>query len=459
METGRAFRELMTPLLFNRCTATVSLACAAALLFPAPEARAQQIADQINQSTLRIVGGTAVRQGQYPFMASVYFESSSDSRLFFPGCGGSIISDRWIVTAAHCMFNPSTGERLPPSAIAVRVGAVDLAGDEGELILAQNTITHPSYNTRNFQSDIALIELSRPVSSPTIALPTPSSDVPIVGESTIVAGWGTTSEGGFQSGNLLEVSLPIVSHAACLPVYPNTLDPDANVCAGGFTTGGRDSCQGDSGGPLFVSRENTWVQAGVVSYGEGCARPGIPGVYTRVTSYVDWILGFVQNAVVIDSTPTGDPEGSPTGNSEFIALTGDSPQRTGSLLTGEATFYEVTGAERVDLLSNSGDADLFIYDGAGFTAENLVCVSELPTPEDSCELPDSGGQLFAEVFGFEASDYTISVVSSVISPSDDGVIVESGGSAGGGGGGGSQGWLGMLTLAVMGWRRRTHSRV
>lgn len=101
------------------------------------------------------------------------------------------------------------------------------------------------------------------------------------------AGWGRTSEGGSSSDALLKVEVPFVSANKCSASYPNQIT-DRMICAG-FDEGGKDSCQGDSGGPLVKGNGSSRVLVGVVSWGEGCARPGKYGVYSKVSSVIDWI--------------------------------------------------------------------------------------------------------------------------------------------------------------------------
>lgn len=363
------------------------------------------------QPAPRIVGGTVVPDNRYPFMASIYFDPDGDGS-FLPGCGGAVIGSRWILTAAHCVLNFETGEQKPTSEVAVLVGALDLTDDtQGTFLVAQNIYAHPDYSTRTLRSDIALIELPESLPAPVrqMTLPIAGSDVPVVDETAIVAGWGVTEEGGDLSSLLREVALPIVSHSQCLPFYADTLQVGANVCAGGRASGGRDSCQGDSGGPLFVVRDDIWVQAGIVSYGEGCARPGIPGVYTRMSSYTDWVAGFVPDLLtsnggsgIADSEEVVDESG-------IIVLTTVSGEATdtGSLLQGDVAIYEVTGATRVVLLSFEGDADLFISAGTNFEADDLLCISTTTEREDICELPDTSERLFATVFSYTDSRYGI----------------------------------------------------
>ena len=102
----------------------------------------------------------------------------------------------------------------------------------------------------------------------------------------IVAGWGDTTENGRTSNNLMHVTIPFVSNTACRNSYGSNIR-DTNICAG---VAGKDSCQGDSGGPGVYSNAGKTSIVGVVSFGYGCARPGYPGAYTRVSSYIDWIL-------------------------------------------------------------------------------------------------------------------------------------------------------------------------
>ena len=362
-----------------------------------------------NELTPRIVGGTVVPDNRYPFMVSIYFDLDGDT-FFAPGCGGSLVASRWVVTAAHCVVNSTTGAVRSPSEIAVLVGALNLAAEnEGELITLNNIIVHPDYNSRTFVSDIALIELSNSVNQIPISLPVLGSDIPIVSEEGIVAGWGHTSEGGVSSNLLREVSLPVLSHAACLPFYQSSLRPEANVCAGGARNGGRDACQGDSGGPLFVARENIWVLAGIVSYGEGCARPGIPGVYTRVSSYTDWVASFVPGLQSVGSAAVSTNDEQAVNSSQLQELTAQAPMQSGSLLTGEVEIFELIDADRVELTSLTGDADLYVFQGVRFENEDVICISDEFTPFDACDLPVTNDRLFAGVYSYEASNYEIRI--------------------------------------------------
>ena len=352
--------------------------------------------------TVRIVGGTQVPDNRYPWMASIYFRVA-DNR-FLPGCGGSLISDRWIVSAAHCFVNG--GVPADPNNVAFLLGATDLTSDDGIFNVVSRIVVHPEYNPNTQENDIALLELPQPVGFEPITLPSVANPVPIDGELATAAGWGATSEGGPQSNQLLEVDLPIVAHNACLPFYQNSLNQPLMLCAGGVPFGGRDSCQGDSGGPLFVIRADQVVHAGIVSFGVGCARPGIPGIYTRMIAYTDWISGFVNDLRIYDGS----------GADEVVAV--DNPVQVlepnsrvaDSVGEGDTDIYNTDNVSNIVLETLRGDADLYVFSSANFSSTTLLCVSDEVTPIDQCTL-DSTGSLFVAVSGFADSDYVLTVSS------------------------------------------------
>jgi len=231
----------------------------------------------------RIIGGVAVDHGEFPWQAALRSTSGKHS------CGGTVISKSWILTAAHCVDSGTS-----PSSIAVYLGDHNMnITDQGEkvhrvsqIVLGPNTFA---------ANDIALLKLSAPATfSDKIkpaCIPTSHASNSFEGKSLWVTGWGTTSQGGGGSisSTLLKVLVPVVSNTVCAQNYAGQANVGENeICAG---KSGKDSCQGDSGGPAVWADgdDNRAYIVGVVSWGIGCGNQGYPGVYARVTSYLDWI--------------------------------------------------------------------------------------------------------------------------------------------------------------------------
>jgi len=152
-------------------------------------------------------------------------------------------------------------------------------------------IVHPGYDANTMDNDLSLVKMTSSSNLPTIGYMNAGAYT-MPGACATVAGWGTQSEGGDISQTLYKVGLQQVSNEECNNDYNGSIIPD-QICA---ADPGQDSCQGDSGGPLFVKDENSnFVQIGIVSWGNGCAEEGYPGVYTRVANYVDWITETMNN--------------------------------------------------------------------------------------------------------------------------------------------------------------------
>jgi secreted trypsin-like serine protease len=247
----------------------------------------------------QIVGGTGVPDGKYPFMASLQYKANDNKFHHF--CGGSLIDGRGaILTAAHCVVGTTEKEW---ATMRVVIGRTKLSGTQGQVRKIAGVTVFPGY-TKNGRGDAALIFLDKGVKGiKPIQLVTPGTDaLERPGRQVVVAGWGVTSKdpagpGGGDTSDVTdrmrEVTVPVVSDNECLISYGEGFDPKTEICAGRT---GKDSCQGDSGGPLFskVPGRPEFVQLGVVSWGEGCAAAGFPGVYTRISEQKigGWIARF-----------------------------------------------------------------------------------------------------------------------------------------------------------------------
>ncbi|MGP3951692.1 S1 family peptidase [Streptomyces sp. 7N604] len=274
-------------------TAAVALVAAAAPLAQAAD-KAGSAAPSGDRSkpSARIIGGTDVSNDAYPFMTALLSKGpgSAQKRQF---CGGSLISQDVVMTAAHCV------EGMEAKDLQVAVGRTVLSNSQqGQIRNARPSegegdpggiVVHPRYTKGNAAYDMAFVELAKPVRGiAPIKLPTPGTDALIrPGAKAIVTGWGNTdTEMPHFPDRLREVKVPLLTHDECKVSY-DSYDAKVNICAG---LEGKDSCQGDSGGPLFrnVPGRQQPIQIGIVSYGDGCAAQGAPGVYTSVSSAKLW---------------------------------------------------------------------------------------------------------------------------------------------------------------------------
>ncbi|RWS05137.1 Clotting factor B-like protein, partial [Dinothrombium tinctorium] len=261
-----------------------------------------------NGASFYIVGGNIAYQAKWPWIASIMIKRGESE--FEHICGGNIISDFFILTAAHC---------FPQNADATKfmVGIGDNRLENTTKFQVEQIYTHPNYTSRLHYNDIALVQLEygirftdtiRPICLPF------SKDGKIeatFGDEASIAGWGHESYGGQTTNLLREASVNLISLDQCNKSYARLKSSKLTngvtekfICAG-TEDGSRDSCSGDSGGPLVIKSnfsssaetdsnfDGTYYQIGVISFGYQCALKDFPGVYTKVDSYLDWILSHV----------------------------------------------------------------------------------------------------------------------------------------------------------------------
>lgn len=233
----------------------------------------------------RIVGGQNAELGEWPWQVSLHFQTYGHV------CGASIISERWLLSASHCFVTSDPSNHVPSNWQTYSGMQSQFKHDGVQRRALKRIISHPDYNQMTFDYDIALLELSEPLEFTNtiqpICLPSPSHVFP-AGMACWVTGWGAMREGGQKANVLQKASVKIINDTVCNVVTEGQVT--SRMLCSGFLAGGVDACQGDSGGPLACFEESgKWFQAGVVSWGEGCARRNKPGVYSRVTKLREWV--------------------------------------------------------------------------------------------------------------------------------------------------------------------------
>ncbi|XP_072100328.1 uncharacterized protein tmprss9 isoform X3 [Mobula birostris] len=258
------------------------------------------------QLSNRIVGGADATEGEWPWQVSLRLINRRHA------CGATLVADTWLISAAHCFIkNPN------PLSWEADLGTIYRDSQHATTVRRSITriVSHPLFDGRSADYDVAVLELSSPVSFSRsiqpVCLPSPVHIFP-TGKNCSITGWGTLREGsGYLPIILQKAHVPIFNMSECVKLNRYPVTPRM-ICAG-FSAGGVDSCKGDSGGPLVCEESpGKWFLAGIVSWGEGCARPNRPGVYTRVTAIRDWALHIMTQSNVITTTSETEREQTPS---------------------------------------------------------------------------------------------------------------------------------------------------
>ncbi len=284
--------------------------------FPAAlSAALMLLAGAVGASPARaVVGGTDAAPGAYPAVAYVTLGGSFS-------CTGTLVAPDAVLTAGHC--GSLTGSILatplgwPAASIGVTIGA-ESPGGPGEDARVARVVIPPAY-LGTTGSDVSLLLLTAPAKATPVRIAGRGEEgLWKPGVKGTIVGYGVTSEGGDPPKRLQQAQVPVVDDATCATAY-STFEPQTMLCAG-YPEGKIDACQGDSGGPLFGARpDGSAVVVGSTSQGDGCARPGKPGVYARVadTTLREWIRSVVPAAVDADAgppaaAPPAGPSSTPT---------------------------------------------------------------------------------------------------------------------------------------------------
>ncbi|KAK9888001.1 hypothetical protein WA026_000287 [Henosepilachna vigintioctopunctata] len=216
-------------------------------------------------------------------------------------CGGSLISEKFVLTAAHC----ASHRELGPIRI-IRLGTTNLRLPIGRSpaqdIEMQQVMIHPKYSAPIMYNDIALVELKKAVDFSSTVLPAClDTDPRLINVPLIAMGWGRLDFAGDLSDDLMKVTLSLSTQEECSKAYETEssrklnrgIQSDTQICAGGTGNNPHDTCQGDSGGPLQMESGNKHIIVGITSFGKACGISNIPGVYTKVSAFVPWLETIV----------------------------------------------------------------------------------------------------------------------------------------------------------------------
>ena len=335
--------------------AAAAVAAAAALSATAGTAAAAEIAvrEAAPKATASVVNGYTPHPSQWPWMAAVGY--SKQSRPAMTGyqrqyCGGTLIAPRVVLTAAHCVVTKAG--RTAAADVGVALGRRDLNDSAGEDHQVVDIRVHPSYDTRTFRHDVALLRLASNSAYRPAALD-PGFRL-AEGMKPTVMGWGHEYSGGTGTQDLRAVDVPLQSSESCVASYADfdwKHDPSTMLCAG-WQQDGYSTCQGDSGGPLMLpDSEGTWRLIGTVSWADRCAVSGRPTNYAWIGSSAikPWIESTTAQLNVADAAPAPAPATAPTVTAEPSSLSARGPRMSGLRARGRVVRFTLSRSASVTI--------------------------------------------------------------------------------------------------------------
>lgn len=334
----------------------------------------------------RIVGGVDADIAALPWQVAVM------DAQYYQYCGGSIVAAQWVLTAAHCEV-----------AVGDRIGAghskLNTIRTNGQIRTVTQVITYTGFSSPEYGKDIMLLKLNSPLdlsgaNAKAIPLATEAdAQYFAAGAVATVSGWGTLRSNGSSPNALQRVDVDIATASAIRSAY-GTLSADQL----GAARSGKDSCQGDSGGPLIVKKNGTAILAGVVSWGEGCAAAGKPGMYARVATFQSWIASKIGTT----TTPTEPTEPTQPGTTTYLNSTNLTGARNATL---QGTFSVPAGTRSltITMSGGTGDADLYVRAGSAPTTSTYTCRPYKEGNDETCTFTNpQAGTWYVNVRGYTA---------------------------------------------------------